>query len=178
MNGKIVKLGELEIDLDELAESIVWFKQNVYGGTYIGINGKKEIMPDGSKRIVLQHGNFWYEDNYDGNSQAPGRELVKWQKEEGQWIWQMAYSGGMEPEFFNNEWLKKNTFGFLKIALSRVTPDMPFRGSPDFQNENFMYICNVRGDIKKFSGDEAILSKRLGKYVFSQNFNGCLVFPK
>jgi hypothetical protein len=100
-----IKLGKLEIDLDELRAFIVRAKKHCYAG-----NGEERRLADGSKQLVFQEGDFWYEDNYDGYYQAPGRELVKWQREDGQRIWQMSYSGGMLPRFHGNRELAKRTF--------------------------------------------------------------------
>jgi len=75
----------------------------------------------------------YYEDNYDSFYQAPGRELAKWKNKNGKRIWQMAYSGGMLNKDgmadINNkdEKLTKETFSFLKEALSNVPREIPFR---------------------------------------------------
>ena len=169
-----MKLGRLEIDLTELKEFVVSAKKNGYAS-------KKEAKRehDGSKTFVFEGGNFHYTDNYAGSYHAPGSEIVRWQRKEGQRIWQMAYSGGMLQSLWGNEELRNQTFNFLKEALSHVSSKHPFRGPPAYQNDkDFLYLMNVRGDIKRFSGTELIKNKETEKLLFSQDFIGGLVIPK
>src|SRR3989344_982930 len=104
-----MKLGKLEIDLEELRDFIVEGKKNCYAG-----NGEEVILTDGSKRLRFQEGNFYYEDSYAGYYQAPGRELVRWKRKNGQRIWQMSYSGGMIDLENLNKDLVERAFAFLK----------------------------------------------------------------
>ena len=171
-NGK-AKLGKLEIGLDQLAKFIVKAKKNCYAG-----NGQEERLRDGSKVLTFQDGDFHYTDNYAGSYQAPGNEIVRWQKDDGQRIWYMAYSGGMLPAFRHNDILSENTFKFLKEVLMLVTPELPFRGPLRHENTGFEYLLEINGDIKRFSGGEIIRSKRLKDVVFSQDLIGGLVIPK
>jgi len=168
-----MKIGQLEIDLEELTNFIVKAKKNTYAGM-----GEEKRLPDGSKLLVFQEGNFYYEDNYGGSYQAPGRELVKWQREDGQRIWQMSYSGGMPSEFWGNKILKDKTFTFLREVLMLINFDYPFRGPLRHENEDFAYTTEVKGNIQKFSGIEWIRSKELERIMFSQDFIGGLVIPK
>ena len=169
-----MKIGQLEIDLKELTNFIVKAKKNGYAG-----GKEKRRETDGSKTFTFQEENFHYTDNYAGSYQAPGNEIVRWQREDGQRIWQMSYSGGMLPKFWENEKLSSLTFEFLKEVLMLVSFDYPFRGPPRHEIEDFAYnVIEVEGDIRKFSGTEWIYSKALEKNVFSQNFIGGLVIPK
>ena len=168
-----IRLGELEIDLEELEGFLVAAKRNGYAGS----EGKKRET-DGSKTFTYQEGNFHYTDNYAGSYQAPGNEIVRWQKDDGQRIWYMAYSGGMLPAFRHNDILSENTFKFLKEVLMLVTPELPFRGPLRHENTGFEYLLEINGDIKRFSGGEIIRSKRLKDVVFSQDLIGGLVIPK
>ncbi len=175
----IYRLGELEVDLSELARFIVKAKKHCYAS-----DGKKEKMPDGSKRLVFAEGDFWYEDNYDGREQAPGRELVKWKREDGQRIWQMAYSGGMLLRFMRHEEIAEETFEFLKEVLMNVSPSKPFRGPKSYRRGFFAYANSFLGDVPRFSGRETIW-KNLNesenepafRQVFDQDYNGCLIMP-
>lgn len=169
----MMKIGQLEIDLEELQNFIVKAKKNTYAG-----GGEEKRLPDGSKLLVFQEGNFYYEDNYDGSYQAPGRELVKWQREDGQRIWQMSYSGGMLRKFWGDKRLSHITFEFLKNALRKIDPKSPFRGPDEYKNVNFIYEVWVEGDFQRFSGKEQIISKKLERIIFSQDFIGGLVIPK
>jgi hypothetical protein len=126
---------------------------------------------------------LFYEDNYAGSNQAPGRELVRWQNSEGQRIWQMNYSGGMEPEYWGNEELAEQTFAFLKKQLAKVTAEKPFRGPRFFQERDsegnlWSYINIVHGSLQQFRGDEMIMNDTNPLMIFRQNYNGCLIIPK
>lgn len=169
----MMKIGQLEIDLEELQNFIVKAKKNTYAG-----GGEEKRLPDGSKLLVFQKGNFYYENNYDGRYQAPERELVKWQKEDGQRIWQMSYSGGMHPEYGGDKRLSHITFEFLKNALRKISPESPFRGLDEYKNVEFTYEVWVDGDFQRFSGKEQISSKKLERIIFSQDLIGGLVIPK
>ena len=179
-NGK-VKLGKLEIDLGELAEFLVKAKKSCYAG-----NGQEERLRDGSKVLTFQDGDFHYTDNYAGFYQASGTEIVRWQKADGQRLWQMSYNGGLAPEFQGDEEVTKDVFVFLKEALAQTTPEKPFRGPEPKKVMRrgllgfYEYETNTKGDLKKFSGQENIyLDDILKVYlIFSQNYIGGLVIPK
>jgi hypothetical protein len=169
-----IRLGALEIDLDKLTHFIVKAKQNGYAGSDVA---KREA--DGSKTVTFQEGDFHYTDNYAGSNQAPGDEIVRWQKTDGQRIWHMAYSGGMHPEFWNDKKLREETFTFLREALMQVSFEHPFRGPRVYRNDQFIYEHGRSGDISRFLGTEMITKKRPDiALVFSQNFIGGLVVPK
>ncbi|MFA4952630.1 MAG: DUF5680 domain-containing protein [Candidatus Pacearchaeota archaeon] len=174
MVNKIMRLGKLEIDLKELSKFLVGAKKNCYAG-----NGEEKRLSDGSKILTFQEGNFHYEDNYDGFYQAPGRELVRWKNENGQRIWQMSYCGGMNPEYFRNKKFSEDVFRFLKIALGRVSEEMPFRGPEQYEwNINgWNYSSNIIGDVKRFIGNEFIKAPS-EDILFSLDFIGGLFTPK
>lgn len=168
-----MKIGQLEIDLEELQNFIVKAKKNTYA------SGKeKRRETDGSKTFTFQEGNFHYTDNYAGSYQAPGNEIVRWQREDGQRIWQMSYSGGMLPKFWGDKKVSHSTFEFLKNVLMQIGPKSPFRGPGKYENVNFIYEAWAEGDFQRFSGKEQIISKKLEKIIFSQDFIGGLVIPK
>lgn len=185
----IATLGKLEINLKELGEFLVKAKRSCYAG-----NGKKEIMPDGSKRLIFQEDDFWYEDNYDGFYRASGRELVKWKREDGQRIWQMVYCGGMHLMHWENKRYAKKVFNFLKKALMEVTSDKPFRGPEhyrfwgegtenygQFMDNEFSYYTRTEGNIIEFMGNEGIESKKYRStriYLFKKNYMGGLILPE
>ncbi len=172
-----MKLGQLEVDLDELRYFLVHAKIHGYAGS-----GVKQREKDGSKTFEFVEGNFHYTDNYAGSHQAPGQEIVRWQRQDGQRIWYMAYSGGMLPKFWDDKQLEERTYAFLKEALMRVSPDFPFRGPEKYEETGetagFSYRMIVEGDIERFSGREWIKEKGLDRVVFSQDFIGGLVVPK
>lgn len=168
-----MKLGKLEIDLEELGNFLVIAKKNGYAG---GEEKKREV--DGSKTFTFQEGNFHYTDNYAGSYQAPGNEIIRWQREDGQRIWQMSYSGGMLPKFWGDEKLSHLTFEFLKDALMEVNSKFPFRGPKIYCGIDFIYKAKVKGNIQRFSGKEEIFNRKSLVTVFSQDFIGGLVIPK
>ncbi|MFH1310959.1 MAG: DUF5680 domain-containing protein [Nanoarchaeota archaeon] len=168
-----MKIGKLDVDLEELQHFVVKAKKNGYA------SGKKKLIEiDGSKTFVFQEGNFHYTDNYAGSYQAPGNEIIRWGKKDGQRIWCMSYSGGMLPKYWNNIELTKKTYEFLKKVLMDVNFKHPFRGLPEHKSPDFIYNMNIKGDIKRFSGKEFIHSKKLEKIVFLQDFIGGLVIIK
>lgn len=173
MKNGIVKLGKLEIDLRELAEFVANAKKNCYAG-----NGKEERAEDGSKVLTFQEGDFHYTDNYDGFYQAPGSEIVKWQKPNGQRIWQMSYCGGMLQEYWGSEAFSREVFAFLKEVLKQVTPERPFRGPESHDGKGYFYDDNLTGDLTRFSGQEEIGNIDLDKIVFRQDYIGGLIIPK
>lgn len=190
MMSEKIKLGNLEVDLRELAQFIAKAKKNCYAG-----NGKEGWTEDGSKILTFQEGDFHCTDNYDGFYQASGSKIVRWQKPNGQRIWQMNYAGGMYEEFWGNKELAKQTFGFLKEVLMQVTPENPFRGPKEYNSKKplfcnlvdkemtFNYECRIEisrditSDIKSFNGWEKISVPEVAD-LFFQNFNGGLVIPK
>jgi len=171
MMNETIKLGNLKIDLGDLTEFILKAKKRCYAG-----NGKEERLSDGSKRLIFQERDFFYEDNYRGHYQAPGTELVRWQKSDGQGLWQMSYSGGMLPEFIGDEKLAIVTFEFLKKALS--DKDAFLRGPMQFRNDSLSYTNELKGDIKRFKGSEEIIDRDNLDIIFSQDYIGEVIIPK
>jgi hypothetical protein len=185
MKNEIVKLGKLEIDLRALTEFIAKAKKRCYAGS-----GKEERAEDGSKVLTFQEGDFHYTDNYDGFYQAPGSEIVRWQKSNGQRIWKMSYSGGMFPQYWGDEGLAKETFAFLKRVLQKVRVELPFRGpihsEEDSEGILWTYTSFTVGiGITRFSGKEEIHTEKEikgnplhNKMVFAQDYIGGLIIPK
>jgi len=159
----VLDLGELVLDSRELAEAIVWFKKHGYA-----FGAKKERIGGNCKRVRLEKGNFLYEDEWCGDFQAPGREIVIHKPTERR-VWQMAYWGGMLPEFEDPEFIGE-TFAFLKTALAKVSVKRPFRGPEYSEQGEFAYLCEVKGDISNFNGEEKIYHRR--ELVFKQCFGG------
>lgn len=165
-----MRIGNLEVDLKKLADFLVIAKKNGYAG-----RKEKLRQIDGSKTFTFQHGHFHYTDNYAGSYQAPGTEIVRWERAGGQRIWQMSYSGGMHKEHWRNDALAEETYDFLKDALMLVTPELPFRGPVRYANGDLKYVLEINGDIQRFSGVEIISSEKLNDVVFSQDVIGGLV---
>ena len=179
MINEKVKLGKLEINLDELAEFIVRGKKRGFAG-----GGEYKEQEDGSKVFTFPEpplGDFYYTDRYWGSTQAPGYELVRWKDGNGQGLWYMSYCGGMLPEFQGDKKLAEKTFEFLRKSLSRVTSERPFRGEHIYDAGDFLYLDDhsEEYDIKKFKGVERIWFKDFGQNIpiFSQDYIGGLIIP-
>ena len=178
IESQIVKLGKIEVDLEELRDFIIEAKKNGYAG-----NMEEQIAEDGSKMLTFQKGNFHYTDNYDGHYQFNGTEILRFKRPNGQRIWQMSYNGmiweayksllnGKEYEAFSNE-----VFTFLKKALSHVERDQPFRGPKEFSEGDFKYkTWATPSDISRFNGDETInINERT---CYNLRYAGGLIIPK
>ena len=86
----------------------------------------------------------------------------------------MSYGGvGMQPGKYA---LTDKTFGFLKSALMKVTPDLPYRGPRKYQEGSWVYEMDVRGNPDEYDGGERIFED--GVLVFSQTFSGGIVIHK
>jgi len=187
----IVTLGDLEINLDELAEAIVQGKKRGFASGNAPIK-----LPDGSEAFYSSFGNFDYYDQWRGSPQFQGITTVRWQKSTGQAIWQMVYSGGLTV--LNKKTAEvdgKIVTPFLREALMRVSVHFPFRGpnsrytpeftAPSYEEGNLQYFNRVHGgDLKRFIGEEWINFKTRDNNVndsralFSLYYSGGLVVPK
>mgnify|MGYP001579575299 CR=1 FL=1 len=174
MSEKIVRLGEFEVNLEELSKFLVNAKKRNYAS-----KEKKIREVDGSKTFIFQDGNFYYTDNYAGSLQAQGNEIVRCQRKDGQRIWSMNRFGGLLSKYWKNGF-SEEIYPFLKESLVGVTSKRPFRGSEMYEDKKLglKYISLVEGDITRFEGKEKIICKRTGYIVFSQNFMGGLVIPR
>ncbi len=133
-------------------------KQNTYA------SGKS---PDRSSRpashdLTYEEGPFLYIDTYLGGYAFIGEEAV-WQA--GVPIWGMDYYGKMLiPEI-------PDGFGtFLKNALLRVTPQMPYRGPALYTEGSFLFQCAASGDLSRFKGEEIIFHE--GAPIYRLDFHG------
>lgn len=177
MKTGIITLGELKLDSGELADFIVWAKKGAYAsGT--------EYEPTGtdSRRFSCKKGNFFFRDEYIGDRQFSGHEVVRWRSEHGQPIWRMNYLGGMIPKFLDNKELTGQVENVLRAALMQVTPEAPFRGPKSFKHQGFLYQNNFHGgdmfhngDIERFSGNEIIRGVGESKPQYSLDYHGGII---
>ena len=95
-----------------------------------------------------------------------------------------CYAGGMEPKFWGGRKTAKDTFAFLKKALSKVSVEKPFRGpEPRFAANGLLYLARTEGDITRFKGTETIgpdaaLNEFSYFRLFTQDYIGGVVIPK
>jgi len=162
-----------KINLEELAKFLVNAKRNTYAST-----DRMKIKPERPKfdELEYEENGFYYRDSYCGFFQAPGMEIVRTGGRDGEPIWTMAYSGGMNLGFHDDADFAKEVFEFLKQALLEVPMSMPFRGPRNLRDGEWEYTNDINGDIKRFVGHERVLHK--GEEVFNQDYIGGLVIDK
>jgi len=154
------------INTKQLAKFLVKAKKATYASANKMKISQERPLHD---ELEFEENGFYYRDSYIGFFQAPGMEEVRLEKN-GKTIWTMAYSGGMLPPYQKDFGFAKQTFTFLKRALSAVKESMPFRGPENLKEEEWEYKNKVEGDIIRFIGREIILFK--GKEVFTQDYIG------
>ncbi len=162
---------ELDFKLEDLVDFLLRARSHGYAG---GAEKVKNPQRPGFKEFPpYVEGNFEYIDSYSGYYYAPGQEVIRFK---GIPVWNMAYNGGMTPMFHGNLELSKQTFSFLKEALSKVEKSEPFRGPRIFKDGDFEYINEGKGDITNFRGVERIILNH--KQVFMQEYIGGLIIHK
>jgi len=70
-------------------------------------------------------------DSYTGYFRAPGMTTVYYK---GQPAWTMQFGGHGQTEGYEDR--AKQTFNFLKAALMKVSPELPFRGPKKYSEGN------------------------------------------
>lgn len=150
----------MNFSLEELAEFLVEAKTHTYAGD------GKEIAPQRPrfKELEFIKGDWNYRDSYVGFFYAPGQEVARFREVP---VWAMSYSGGMRPKYHGQKDFAKETFAFLKKALSKVDKTHPFRGPRYFCDGEWTYETSHAGDITDFSGIEHIYQRTR---KFSGNF--------
>ena len=162
---------ETPFGLDDLVAFIIRARNHGYAGSAKEVNnpqrpGFKEFLP-------YSEGSFEYIDSYAGHYYAPGQEVVRFN---GTPVWNMAYNGGIIPQFQGNLEFAKQISNFLKDALARVDYTRPFRGPNCFVLSPFIYFNQSEGDITNFKGTERIIFSL--NEVFRQDYIGGLIVHK
>ena len=156
--------------LDELSEFIVEGHKEGWDGK----GEKVESVFPGMKCLYYRHGGWEYRDNYLGYFRAPGFIVVS---QNQRLVWTMNYFGrGQTPGY---EHLAKPTFDFLKRALMRVTPDMPFRGPREYKEGEWNYSFknyDPKMSVENFFWEEDIIKDKVK--VFSQTGGGGTIIGK
>lgn len=157
---------EMETKLEQLNKFLFEANEHGYGGE------SKEVPAQrpGFTELEYISGDWKMHDSYAGHFFAPGQEIVYFKDEP---VWAMAYAGGMEFEYHNNNELTHEAFVFLKKALMAMNPGKPFRGPEKFEEGEYKYVSTVAGDTKDFIGNEKIY--KANKLVFEQNFIGGII---
>ena len=104
------------------------------------------------------------EDEYTGYFRAPGMTTICHKDKPA---WTMSYGGHGQTEGYEGQ--AKQTFNFLKSALMKVTPDLPFRGPKKYSEGNKTYEFEmIEGDIadglwkEKITEDGVLTFKQTG----------------
>lgn len=159
----------MQTNHEELVQFILVAREKGWAG-----NAEKVSDPQrpGFTEYVYFKDQWEYRDSYTGYYSAPGQEIVSLN---GTPIWNMAYNGGMLPDYRNLNF-STEVYAFLRRTLLRVDPVRPFRGPNKFVQGDFEYQDESKGDIAQFRGRERILYK--GLEVFSQDYIGGLIVHK
>ncbi len=114
--------------------------------TYAGHGGEEEApCRPKSHDLKYAEGDFLYIDTYLGGERFAGEEAV-WLR--GTPVWAMNYAGKVVSTLFEGD--------FLKHALARCAPDMPYRGPRAYREGQSLYRCAVTGAMDWFTGSEDI----------------------
>lgn len=118
-------------------------------------------LPEVRQRRFAE-GDLSYVDMYFGAARFSGMETV-WLAESP--VWSMVYHGGVMPGVEASP-----VYDFLREALLRVPPGMPFRGPERYARGRYCYECHASGTTGAFTGDEGIYED--GLLVYGLNFAG------
>jgi len=150
----------------ELNKFLVKAKINTYATE--GEGGEK-VLDDGCRELIFEEDGFKYCDRYYGFDPFVGEEIVL---KDNKAIWGMNYYGNIKPGTISGDDVRQ-FLDFLKESLRQVPEDIPFRGPQNYNNNDFEYVNNIKGDINKFVGQEKILYK--GEEVYILNYHGGLI---
>lgn len=127
--------------------------------TYASDNGKVKASRTNSIDLKYSEGKFSYLDTYLGSENFSGEEAVWLNKTP---VWSMNYFGRVIDESFSGD--------FLKEALSKVTPNQPYRGPQCYRKGDYNYYCHIDGDFSWFKGYEEIFFK--SRKIYECRFHG------
>ncbi|AMC93635.1 XRE family transcriptional regulator [Erysipelothrix larvae] len=145
---------------EEIAhEGLIEFLVEAKKHTYAGKGPKCESIRSGSHDYEYKKHPFTYIDTFYGGESFCGEEVV-WNHDTP--IYAMNYSGRVIGPNFSGD--------FLKAALLHCTQDMPYRGPHYYEENGFIYQCNVTGDMMWFQGYEDICFK--GQKIYECYFHG------
>lgn len=144
----------------KLEEFLVKAKVNAYASAG---EGGEALLPDGSKELTYQEGEFTYRDRYFGWNPFAGEEVV-WQGD--QVIWLMNYYGLVFDEVVP----AAQVYGFLQQAMNQVKMDRPFRGPQSLKNDDFEYVDESQGSVEQFTGVERI--RYQGREIYRLHYHG------
>ena len=138
-----------EVESHSLSEFLVRAKRS----TYASKKNKIDPTREGSHDYRYQENEYRYYDSFFGSSLFSGQEIVY---EKDRTVWAMNYYGKVLSEDFSGD--------FLKEALSQVSVDRPYRGPEMLNRGEYLYICEVVGDVLSFEGKERIYYRNIKVY--------------
>ena len=140
-------------DMPSPEYELVAFLIRAKRATYAGHGAETSPSRPSSHDLEYREGDLFYYDTYLGGERFAGEEAI-WKSDVP--FWSMNYSGRVLDEKFSGD--------FLKDALARVTPDIPFRGPRVYQNGDFAYLALISGTFDWFSGTEEIFCGSVKTY--------------
>ncbi|QEN04746.1 helix-turn-helix domain-containing protein [Thiospirochaeta perfilievii] len=145
-------------NLEDIKSFLCSAKKNTYAAYGLETTSSRLKSHD----LTYENGNFLYLDSYFGGESFIGQEVLYIDKNP---YWAMNYSGRVINKNFSAD--------FLKSCLLAVSIDKPFRGPEIYQNGNFTYHCNVKGNFDWFTGEEEIFFQT--QKVYECIFHGGII---
>lgn len=145
---------EKNINVNDMAEFLVWAKRNTYAANE---NQIKSCRINSHDYSLENNNGYAYYDTYLGGEQFAGEEAVWYQHNP---VWSMNYTGRVTGDHFSGD--------FLKEALMAVSKDAPFRGPEIYTRGDYLYHCKVDGGFSWFQGYEEIfyLDQKIYECIF------------
>ncbi len=152
------------VDAGALARFLVKAKTEGYAS---GDESRIRKLSDGGLEAGgLADGQFTYRDRWYGETAFSGEEVVHYR---GRPVWSMNFFGATSKGARIPAEFPK----FHKSALRRVTADLPFRGPLFHQEGDLVYVNDVTGSVRQFSGVERVLYR--GQEIFRLVYHGGLL---
>ena len=148
-----------QLEERESAAVLIDFLLRAKRATYAGKGPEAPPSRPGSHDLHYAEGDMSYIDSYLGGERFAGEEAL-WQASKP--VWAMNYIGRVTGEGFSGD--------FLKAALRQGSPEMPWRGPREFQQDGYVYRCSITGEFAWFRGTETI--SRNGRTIYECLFHG------
>jgi len=152
------------MNIVKFKQFLIKAKKNTYAS---GGENKAKIISAGMKEYIFNACDFKYIDRYKGHEKFNGEENVL---QNNKIIWKMKYEGKILSDKIPADYI----YTFLRKALKQIPSDNPFRGPKELFEKKYKYINNIKGNLKKFSGEEKIFYK--DELVYSLTYNGKIIY--
>ncbi len=120
--------------------------------------GRREEFEDGSVGFKFVEEDFTYYDRYYGSNPFSGSEYIY--DIDGRVIWMMNYYGASNSDSIE----VSKIYSFLREAMRNITPEYPFRGPKEYENNGLIYRNTQNGSFECFHGNEKIYATNLKLY--------------